>query len=133
MLDSRRDDPPEDLRSRPRRALYLERAAECFEPVGHPAESRPVSPRRRIEPDAVVAHLEEDFAILPPEPDVDVRGTRVLRDVVEGLEHAEVDAGLDFPVEPTDAVALDRDRNGRLAALRLERRGESLVGQQRRV
>jgi hypothetical protein len=28
-----------------------------------------------------------------------VRGTCVLRDIVEGLEHAEVDAGLDVPVE----------------------------------
>jgi hypothetical protein len=128
MLDPRRGNPPEDLRSRLRGALDLERAAECLESISHPAESRPVSPRRRIEPDAVVAYLEDDLAILPPEPDVDVRGTRVLRDVVEGLEHAEVDAGLDVPVEPTDTVCLDRDRNGCLAALRLERRGESLVG-----
>src|SRR5947208_13101301 len=114
MLGPCRGDPPEDLRSRPWLALYLERAAQCFESVGHPAQSRPVSPRRRIEPDAVVAHLEDDLAVLPPEPDVDVRGTRVLRDVVESLEHAEVDAGLNAPVEPADAVGLDRDRNGRL-------------------
>src|SRR2546423_15555748 len=127
-LDHRRGDPPEDLRSHTRRALYLERAAQCFEPVGHPAEPRPVSPRARIEPDAVVAYLEDELAILPPEPDVDVRSPRVLRDVVEGFEHAEVDAGLDVPVESPDAVGLDRDRNGRLAALRIERRDESLVG-----
>src|SRR5207302_10973039 len=81
----------------------------------------------------IVAHVEDDLSVRQQEPDVDARATRELRDVVESLEHAEEDAGLEAPVEPADAVGLDRDRKGSLAGLRIERRDESLIGQQRRV
>jgi hypothetical protein len=113
-LGRRRGDAPEDPGSRPRGALDLERAAQCFKSVGHPAQSRPVSPRRRIEPDAVVAYLEDDLAVLPPEPDVDVRGARILRDVVESLEDAEVDAGLQASTEPTSAMNAPHERGMRI-------------------
>src|SRR2546423_570888 len=60
-------------------------------------------------------------------------GVRVLRDVVERLEAAEVDGRLHLLGVSTDAFGLDRRRDGRLTGLSLERRGETLVGEERRV
>ena len=62
-----------------------------------------------------------------------MRRLRVLRHVVQRLEGAEVDGGLHVQREPADPVRLHRDRNGRLAGLRLQGGGEASVREQRWV
>ena len=58
---------------------------------------------------------------------------RVLGDVLQRLEAAEVDRGLDLLWVARDAVGLQGDRDRRLPGLRLERGRKTLVGEQRRV
>ena len=67
------------------------------------------------------------------EPDLARRRVRVLRDVVQGLEAAEVDGGLDVLPVPTDAVRLHGDGHGGLPRVGFQRGRQALVGEQRRV
>ncbi len=73
------------------------------------------------------------LAVLATQSDRDVRRVRVLRHVLHRLEHREVDGRLDLPRVPADAVAVDGHGERRLASLRLERLGQTPVGEERRV
>src|SRR2546423_14804545 len=72
------------------------------------------------------------MVVLVAETNRGAGGVRILRDVVERLEAAEVDGRLHLLGVSTDAFGLDRRRDGRLTGLSLERRGETLVGEERR-
>ena len=109
-------------------------APDRVDPVGHALQAGAPRRGRRVEPDAVVPDLErEPSAVLSKSSTSTLEAPRVLRDVLERLEDAEVDARLDVLRVAPDAVGGDVDRDGGLARLRLERRGEPLVGEQRRV
>src|SRR2546423_11351548 len=72
------------------------------------------------------------MVVLVAETNRGAGGVRILRDVVERLEAAEIDGRLHLLGVSTDAFGLDRRRDGRLTGLSLERRGETLVGEERR-
>jgi hypothetical protein len=57
----------------------------------------------------------------------------VLRDVLQSLEAREVHGSLDLLWEAPDLVGHHVDRHSRLLRLGLQRGGEALVGEQRRV
>ena len=80
-----------------------------------------------------VRHLEPKLAVLTRESDRDAARLRVLRDVVQGLEAAEVDGRLHGLRVPGDAVRVHDHGERRLSTLRLERRGQPLVGEERRI
>ena len=61
------------------------------------------------------------------------RAASVLRGVLHRLETAEVRGCLHVLWVPADPVGLHRHRDGRAASLGGERRGQALVGQERRV
>ena len=63
--------------------------------------------------------------------DDDVRRLRVLLDVLQRLQHAEVHRGLDVLRVAADPVGFDRYRNRRLSRLRFQRHAQSFVGKQR--
>ncbi len=69
----------------------------------------------------VVGHLERERPAARPSVTSIARRLRVLRDVLQRLEAAEVHGGLDVLGVAADAVAPDVDRHRRLARLRLER------------
>src|SRR5207247_7307551 len=120
-------DHPHDRGAVARSGANGELATDRSEPIGHPLQAGSVAGGCRIESATVVVHLEAELAA--PVRDADRGRARpgVLRNVVERLERAEVDRRLDLLREPADRVGFDRDREGRLPCLRLERGGESLV------
>ena len=65
--------------------------------------------------------------------DTDAGRGRVLRDVLQCFEAAEVHGRLDVLAEPPDTVGVDHDRNRRLAKLRPQEWDQPAVRQQRRV
>src|SRR5438445_640008 len=60
-------------------------------------------------------------------------GPRVLGNVLERLQAAEVDGGLGLLLVAADPVGVHADGQRGLAGLRLERRREPLISQERRV
>jgi len=70
--------------------------ADGRETVGHALQAAPPPRRARVEPLAVVAHLERELVGSLGHPDVHARRVRVLRHVLERLEAAEVQRGLDL-------------------------------------
>ena len=89
--------------------------------------------RRRVEPDAVVGDGERQAPVRPGKRDRHLRGFRVLRDVLKGLEAREVDGRFDVLGAPTHVARLDRHRDGGLPRLRFQRGGQALVREERRV
>src|ERR1700722_19948652 len=65
--------------------------------------------------------------------DTDAGRGRVLRDVLQRFEAAEVYGRLDVLAEPPDIVGVYHDRNRRLAGLRPQGRDQPAVLKQRRV
>jgi hypothetical protein len=59
--------------------------------------------------------------------------TRVLGDVLQGLEDAEVGGGLGVPAVASDAVRVDQHRDRNPVGVRAQRGAQSLLGQQRRI
>ena len=114
-------------------AAHLERPSQRGEPVGHVLQPHPVRRGAHVEATPVVLHREREVAAIATQANHDVRGVRVLRHVLQRLEHREVDRGLDVARVAADAVVVDRDRDGHLARLRFERLGQTPIGQERRV
>ena len=102
-------------------------------PVDDPLEPGATGGLGRIEAAAVVGHREAQRMVSLG----DRHGGRgrggVLRDVLHRLEAREVHGRFDILRVPGDRVGADLDRQTRLPRLRLERRDESLVRQERRI
>src|SRR5918995_2562889 len=110
----------------------LQRTPERLDAVAHVRQTQPVRPLG-VEADAVVAHGEREFAFRLAKGDQDFARLGVFGDVLKGLEHAEVNGGFRvLPVAP-DTVRPGRGGHGDLPRLRLDRRGETIVGEKRRI
>src|SRR2546426_6019418 len=115
-------------------AAHLEGATYCVAPIGPPLQACAERGRARIEPHAVVLHLETEPALVARCQAHDrTRCVRVLRHVLQGLETTEVDGCLDLLRVAVHPVGLDVHGDGSLARLRTKSRAEPLVGQERRV
>ena len=84
-----------DHRARSRRASDDEAAADGVETVGHSLQAGAVGRPRGVEPTTVVVHLERQDAVGLRQRDHRAARIRVLHDVVQCLQHAEVDRGFD--------------------------------------
>ena len=95
-----------------------------------PAPSEVVS---RSNPRPSSATENNEVAVLLPQPNGHIGCLRVLRGVLQRLEHAEVDGGLELLRVTADSVGLDPHRHRCLPRLRLHGGREALVGKERRV
>src|SRR5436190_4589314 len=124
----------EHARALPRRRVDEQLPAGGGNPVAHVRQARPVGARDEIEPHAVVRHLEVDPAGSATERNGDTRvRTRVLDGVLNRLERAVVDRGLDAGSGPPDAVVDDPYRNRSAAGKCRYRGAEASLAQDRRV
>jgi hypothetical protein len=89
--------------------------------------------RPDVEPPSIVFHLEPEPAVVPGDPDDRSARVRVLRDIVQRLEAAEVDGGLNRLGVAGVVDHVDRHRDRHLPSLRLEGGTEPLVGEERRI
>jgi hypothetical protein len=101
--------------------------------VGHALQASALSDVCELKTCTIVGDAELKVAVRAGHGDRGPGGLRVLRNVLQGLQDAEIHGGLGVPRVPPDAVGLDEDRQRRLAGLGLQRRRQSLVGQQRGV
>src|SRR5919109_1558889 len=113
-------------------AFDVERPADRVDAIGHPLQARPARYCRWVESNAVVANSEDELVAVATELYVDLRRRCVLRHVVQCLEDTEIDRGLDVLGVSADAVRADADRYARPSRLRLQRRSQALILQQRR-
>ena len=111
----------------------LQRASHGGEPVGHPLKPGPSAGGGRIEAPSVVLDLEGKAPVRSRQADHRAIGGRVLGDVLQGLERAEVDRGLDVGRESSEAVGIHVDPEVALPRLGLDRRDQALVREQRLV
>src|SRR5438093_6961372 len=88
---SRGRNPAGDRRPFAEDAPDLERSTERVEAIGHPLQAGPITGRAGIESVAVVGDVEYQAAVELGQRDGGPRRVRVLRDVLKGLETAEVD------------------------------------------
>ena len=118
-------------RSRARRDRDL--TVQRTDPVRDPLQPGASGRRGRIEATAVVGHREAQRMVSLGDRH-GRRGRRgVFRDVLHRLEAREIDGRFDILRIPGDRVGVDLDRQTRLPRLRLERRDEALVRQERRI
>src|SRR5215472_5230125 len=89
--------------------------------------------RDDLEARSVVAYSEQQTAGLLPEPDRHCRLRGVLGGVLQRLQAAEIDRGLNVGRVPADASRGDDDRERAPASCCLERAGQAAVGEQRRI
>ena len=107
--------------------------AERGQPVRHALHAGAHRGGRLVEPAAVVADGEREGPAVVPERHPGLPGLRVLRHVLQRLQHAEIHGGLDVLGVSAQARRFHRDRNRRLPRLRLECGRQPQVGEQRRV
>ena len=125
--------PADQPGARPGGARHLERPVERSQPVRDPLEPGAVAAGGRIEPAAVIFHLEDQLTVTPREKHVDRARIGVLRHVLQSLEHAEVDGRLHVAVEPTHERGVHRDRDRIPSCLRPDRCLQPFVRQERRI
>ncbi len=90
---------------------YDERSTDSVEAVRHALEAGAVAGRGRVESIAVVGDLEGQAAVDLGQLDGGPRRMRVLRDILECLEAAEIHCRLDLLRVPTHVVRIDVDRH----------------------
>ena len=120
---------------RPGAERDLEPAVEGVEPVVHVAQADAVVRRGRVEARAVVAHLEAQLAAGLAQADRDAGpGPGVLGRVLQRLEAAVVDGGLDRPAGSGRCRRRRRrPRRPERVATTFERADDAGLGQRRRV
>src|SRR4029077_6910318 len=96
-------------------------------------QARACRSRRGVEADAVVRDSELEMTVWAGQLDGGTGGRRVLGDVLQGLEDAEVGRGLGVPAVTPDAVRFEQHRDRNPVGVRAQRGAQSLLGQQRRV
>ena len=107
--------------------------SDRIEAIRHALQARAVSGFVRLEPPPVVFDLEHQIPVNLGKPDDRGGCLRVLRDVLKGLERAEVHGCFDLLRVSVDPVGLHCRGRRSLAGLGLERDDESLVREQRGV
>src|SRR5215211_6425612 len=110
-----------------------ERAAERGQATRHVLEAGAERRLGAVEPPAVVADREHELPVVLDQAHGDLVRLRVLGGVLQGLEGAEVEGGLELLRIATDPVCLDVHRYGRSSSLRLDRGRQSPVRQERWV
>jgi hypothetical protein len=108
-------------------------SAERGQPVGHALQPGAVACRARIETGPVVGDGEFQGAFAGSQADGRPRGRRVLRDVLQRFQDAEVRGGFGVRRVAPDPVRLHRHRDRRLLSLSVQRGRQAPVRQQRRV
>jgi hypothetical protein len=107
--------------------------AERGQPVRHALDAGAHRRGRPVESPAVIPDGEGEGRAVLADGDAGLLGLRVLRDVLQRFQHAEVHRGLDLLGVPAQPGCFNGDRQGRLLRLRLECCREPRVRQQRRV
>jgi hypothetical protein len=102
----------------------LQPAAERGEPVGHVPLARSHRGVAGVVAGAVVGHDEPQGSVLGLEADASVGCLGVFGGVLQRFEAAEVHGRLGVLPEAADPAGLDRHRQGGLAGLGVERRGQ---------
>src|SRR4051794_12767044 len=124
-------DPRPDLGALPGRASQVDRAAQRVDAVGEPAQARAAGQVRAA--DAVVAHLDHGELRRAPHAHGRELGGGVLGDVGERLGDEVVGGGLDWLWQADGGKGDDLDRYGRARGELVERAGEALMAEDRRV
>src|SRR5215831_6446880 len=125
--------PAGDLGAVARGGNDLDGAAERPHPVRYALQPGPHRRGGPVEAGAVVLDGERQALAVVAEAHPGRRRLRVLRYVLQGLQDAEVHRRLGLLRVPAQPGRFDRDRNGNLARLRLQRGPQSQVGQHWRV
>jgi hypothetical protein len=107
--------------------------AERGQPVRHALHAGAHRRRRPVESPAIIRDGEGEGPAVLADDDAGLLGPRVLRDVLQRFQHAEVHSCLDLLRVPAQAGGFDGDRKNRLLRLCLECGRQPRVSQQRRV
>src|ERR1700680_4446659 len=127
-----RDDGAEG-RPDPGSRLNVEPAPDGVETVFHVGDTGAARGGRDVEPTPIVDDLDLELVAVVAQANLDARRRRVLLNVLQRLERAEVEGGLSLLRVPPDAVGIDMDRSCRLGGLRAQRLCQTFVGKQGRV
>src|SRR6266516_1787343 len=107
--------------------------AERGQPVRHALDAGAHRRGPPVESPAVIPDGEGEGPAVLADGDAGLLGLRVLRDVLQRFQHAEIHRGLDLLGVPAQPGCFNGDRQSRLLRLRLECCREPRVRQQRRV
>lgn len=97
--------------------LHADLATDGVEPIRHVGQAGTLGRGGDIESRAVILDLDQQFTVPLTETDHRPGGVRVLLDVLERFETAEVDSCFRLLRVPADAVGVNLHGDGRLARL----------------